>query len=168
MSGSKARASKKTSKKQKSSKKHEKDAEKALAAAGDAVATARKAVKKSRGKLRKRAAKLTRRAEQLAKKHAAAQRKAEEAEEALSTVIASPTGETSDTTSSAPDAVTENGAGAPAPDHEVDDLTPPLPTPEPAPATLIELRRQAKEKKIPKYYRLAKADLIAALDAAQT
>lgn len=54
-----------------------------------------------------------------------------------------------------------------APSVEVAALTPPLPKPQPAAPTLIQLRQQAREQKVTGYSRLNKAGLMAALDSAR-
>ena len=46
-------------------------------------------------------------------------------------------------------------------------LTPPLPNPQPATPTMIELRQRAKAQQISGYSRLNKAELIAALEASR-
>lgn len=145
---------------------HEEIAEKALAAAGDAVAAARKATKKSRKKLKKKAAKLTRETQRMSTKLAKAQQKVSRAEAASAAVTAPPLSEAPDkaTTPDALDPGTESDATTG--EHSgAAELTPPLPRPERAPASLVELRREAKDRKIPRYSRLAKAELIAALKA---
>lgn len=149
-----------------SNRTHEKNAEKALAVAEDAVAAAREAAKKSRKKLQKKAARLTRETQRMSKKLAKAQREVSQAEAALSAETTPPSSEAADTPA-APDStntgkesvVTTETRGSAA------GLTPPLPQPERAPATLVELRREAKSKGIRGYSRLTKADLIVALEA---
>lgn len=119
----------------------EKKAKKALARAEKSVEKAGKAVRTSSRKLRDRAAALVKKTEKLEAKQAEAGREFDSASKAAT-------------------------AAKPTPVAEV--LTPPLPAPEPAAPTLVELRRRAKERGVAGYSRLNKAALIAALDAADS
>jgi hypothetical protein len=149
-----------------------KRAKKALARAEKAVDAARKAVRRSGKKLRKRVSVLAQQTAQLSAQQARALRKLEAA--ARQTDVPSPPPRPAD---EAPSRAAEpafvisavppsNATPSPPPDDSaIGSLTPPLPAPQPASLTLIELRQQARDKKIPGYYRLNKAGLIAALEA---
>lgn len=110
-------------------------AKKALARAEKSVQKARKAVRDSSKKLREKAAELAKKTEKLGSKHAKAAGELRSA---------------------------EAGAKKTSPDTAI--LTPPLPTPEPAAPTLVELRHRAKERGIAGYSRMNKAALVSALD----
>ena len=113
-----------------------KNARRALKDAEKAVRKARKAVRKSSKKLRARAQKLQAEIKKIAKKQAAA----------LKGV-----------------AQTTKAPAAPAVKAKPSSVvTPPLPRPKSVP-TVIELREQAKTRKIAGYSRLNKAELIAVL-----
>ena len=134
----------------------EKKAKKALARAEEAGKDAVKAVKDSSKKLRHRAASLSKKTAKLEAEHAEAARGAKSAAVALDERrrddIAEEDAEPTDGTAA-------HGAVA-------EELTPPLPAPEPAAPTLVELRHRAKEQGVTGYSRMNKAALLAALDAA--
>jgi hypothetical protein len=168
--GSRTKPQKKTA----ASSKKTKKAKKALDRAKKSVEAAQKAVKASTKKLRKKVASLSRQSKQLSADHAKAVKNVETAEKKSATASQPPRpADGAKTTPAEPTLVVTTAAPArakstPAPSaKENGSLTPPLPKPQPASATLVELRQQAKDKKVPGYYRMNKSDLIAALESAQ-
>jgi hypothetical protein len=160
------------------SSKKTKKAKKALGRAKKSVEAAQKAVKSSTKKLRKKVASLSRQSKKLSADHANAVKNAEAAEKKSATAekkSAETTRPTGGGQSKPGEPTLVVTAAAPASPKstparsakENASLTPPLPTPQPASATLVELRQQAKDKKIPGYYRMNKSDLTAALASAQ-
>jgi len=135
----------------------EKKAVKALLRAEKAVQEAHNAVADSRKELRKLAADLAKQTKKLSEKHkkAVAQLDAE-----VRKAVAGAAG------ASAKPSVSPPKDSEPHPFEPLETLieTPPLPSPQPAAPTLIELRTQAKERNITGYSRLNKAALIAALE----
>ena len=123
----------------------EKKAKKALSRAEEAVQVALDAVRDSSKALRKQAVALSEKTEKLAAKHAKAVLQLEKAHK-------------------------KAAASATTAESGVDSslLTPPLPSPQPVPPTLIQLRQRAKEQGITGYSRLNKAALIEALDSSHT
>jgi len=135
----------------------EKKAVKALLRAEKAVQEAHDAVSDSRKELRKLAADLAKQTKKLSEKHAkaVAQRDAE-----VKKAVAGAAGASAKRTTTPP---TDS---EPHPFEPLETLieTPPLPSPQPAAPSLIELRKKAKELNISGYSRLNKAALIAALE----
>ena len=164
-------------------------AEEALARAYVAVQQAADATKGARKKLRAEASELAQQTEKLIAKHAKAERKVEKAakkaDKAAALKVSSspdkqqttrsggrvlviPEVDQSTAASSAPEpAGTRETAASSARAEQVDveSLTPPLPSPQPAAPTLITLRERARIAKVPGYSRMNKAALIAALGA---
>ena len=114
-----------------------KNAKRALKDARKAVEKARKAVRKSSKKLRNQAEALRTETKKIAKKHDAALQSGGQSRSVPTVAV---------TKSKKPTSV----------------ITPPLPRPKTVP-TLIELREQAKVRKIAGYSKLNKAELIAVL-----
>jgi hypothetical protein len=168
--GSRTKPQKKTA----ASSKKTKKAKKALGRAKKSVEAAQKAVKASTKKLRKKVASLSRQSKQLSADHAKAVKNVEAAEK-KSTTATQPPRPTDGGQPKPPEPTLVVTAAAPARPKstparaakENASLTPPLPKGQPASATLVELRQQAKDKKIAGYYRMNKSDLIAALESAQ-
>jgi len=167
-------------------KRLKKSAKRALHHAEKAVERAGALAEAQGKKLRKKAAKLEKKLARLTREHDEAQRRVRDAQDRRARLEAtSEPAVTSEPLPAAPVAASDDTeaeplaepaadsaaepAAEPAPVHDVQDgsdgasLTPPLPAPEPPAATLVELRAQAKERGIPRYYRLSKPQLIAAL-----
>lgn len=170
-----------------------KKAKKALARAEESVDAARKAVKASRKKLRRMVAALSHQTERLSAKQAKAVKKSLPAKkespresavdsrkedsqtrrDTASTTVSEPVrADQRQNKTPEPTLVVTTAAPPRSPQPATSagqnvTLTPPLPSPKPASPTLVELRQQARERKIPGYSRLNKAELTRALDAAQ-
>ena len=166
-------------------KRLKKSAKRALHHAEKAVERAGALAEAQGKKLRKKAAKLEKKLARLTREHDEAQRRVLDAQDRRARLEAtSEPAVTSEPLPAAPVAASDDTEAEPlaepaadsaaelAPAHDVQDgsdgasLTPPLPAPEPPAATLVELRAQAKERGIPRYYRLSKPQLIAALAGA--
>jgi hypothetical protein len=150
----------------------EKKAVKALARAEKAVDEARKAVSDSSKKLRKEALELHKKAEKLSAKHTkAVNQLAEETLKADQAVMsAKPQAAASKKKAKkalADDAAVRTPSTVPDPTVKASPLTPPLPSPQAEVPTLIELRKRAKDQKIPGYSRMNKAALAAQFEASK-